>query len=116
AFTLQKLAIITGNEQYTRYATTILRLLADQIRRYPSAFGWTLCALDFYLSTPKEVVIVGPAADPEIDLFARAAWEPYLPNRVICSCAGDCENAQNLIPLLEGRVPSEEAVAYLCEA
>ncbi len=116
AFTLQKLAIITGNEQYKRYATTILRLLADQIRRYPSAFGWTLCALDFYLSKPKEVVIVGPAANPDVDLFARAAWEPYLPNRVICSCVGDCVNAQNLIPLLESRVPAEGAVAYVCEA
>jgi uncharacterized protein YyaL (SSP411 family) len=112
AFALQKLALLTGNEQYKRYATTILRLLADQISRYPSAFSWALCALDFYLSTPKEIVIVGP----DIDEFVRAAWQPYLPNRVICCCTGDWAEAQNLMPLLDGRVPASQPTAFVCEA
>ena len=63
AYALQRLALLTGNETYKRHATTILRLLADQIRRYPSAFSWALCGLDFYFSTPKEIAIVGPTGD-----------------------------------------------------
>jgi uncharacterized protein len=116
AFALQKLAVLTGNEQYKRYATTILRLLGDQIRRYPSAFGWALCALDFYLSTPKEVVVVGTAPGPDVDEFVRSAWQPYLPNRVICCCTGDCAEAQDLLPLLQGRVPASAPTAFVCEA
>jgi uncharacterized protein YyaL (SSP411 family) len=111
AFALQKLALLTGNEQYKRYATTILRLLADQIRRYPSAFSWALCALDFYLSTAKEIVIVGP----DTDEFVRAAWQHYLPNRVMCCCAGDCEEAQDVLPLFQGRLPAAQGAAYVCE-
>jgi len=116
AFALQKLALLTGNEQYKRYATTILRLLGDQIRGYPSAFSWALCGLDFDLSTPTEIVIVGASHGLAVDEFVRAAWESYLPNRVICCCVGDCEDAQDVIPLLQGRVPALQAVAYVCEA
>ena len=115
AFALQKLAVLTGNEQYKRYATTILRLVGDQIRRYPSAFSWGLCALDFYLSTPKEIVIVDAPARPGLAAYVQAVWQPYLPNRVICCCVGDCTAAQNLLPLLKGRVPASEITAYVCE-
>jgi uncharacterized protein len=115
AFALQKLALLTGNESYKRYATTILRLIGDQIRRYPSAFGWALSALDFYLSTPKEIVLVSPTPGPAFDELFRAAWQPYLPNRVICSEVGDYPEAQDMMPLLKGRVPASAPTAYLCE-
>jgi len=115
ALALEKLAVLTGNEPYKRYATTILRLIGDQIRRYPSAFGWALSALDFYLSGPKEIVIVSPTFGPAFDEFFRAAWQPYLPNRVICCGLGDYSEAQNILPLLEGRVPASEPMAYVCE-
>src|SRR5215510_7539979 len=59
ALALQRLALLTGNDDYRRRATTILRLIADHIRRYPSAFGFALSSLDFYLSSPVEVAIVG---------------------------------------------------------
>ena len=115
AFALQKLAVLTGSEQYKRYATTILRLLADQIRRYPSAFSWALCALDFYLDNPKEIVIIGPAQSRDFANFFRSAWRRYLPNRVICCCAGDCADAQDLIPLLKERASATEVIGYVCE-
>jgi len=63
ATVLLRLSALTGNEAYRRKAVTIFRLLASQIRRYPSAFGRLLCALDFHLSPPKEVVIIGDPAD-----------------------------------------------------
>ena len=116
AFALERLGLLTGNEGYKRHATTILRLLADQIRRYPSAFSWALCAVDFYLSTPKEIAIVGPQPGPELDEFVRIAWQTYLPNRVIVCSGGDPQEEQTLIPLLEGRVPTKRPRAYVCEA
>jgi uncharacterized protein YyaL (SSP411 family) len=115
AFALQKLAVLTGNQQYQRYATTIYRLVSDQIRRYPSAFGWALCGLDFHLSGAKEVVIVGPESGPAVEEFVKTAWRCYLPNRVICCCVGDCATAQKLIPLFEGRIPAPDPIVYVCE-
>jgi uncharacterized protein YyaL (SSP411 family) len=116
AFALQKLAILTANETYKRHATTILRLLADQIRRYPSAFSWALCATDFYLSNPKEVAIVGETGDPRFADFCRVFWETYLPNRVLALGAADHDAAESLIPLLADRRTATGSLAYVCEA
>jgi uncharacterized protein YyaL (SSP411 family) len=116
AFALQKLALLTGNETYQRHATTILRLLADQIRRYPSAYSWALCATDFYLSNPKEVAIVGEKGDPQFAEFRQAFWIEYLPNRVLALGGSDYDAAERLIPLLANRRTSDESRAYVCEA
>ena len=116
AFALQKLAVLTGNETYQRHATTILRLLADQIRRYPSAYSWALCATDFYLSNPKEVAIVGEHSDSSFAGFMRSFWEKYLPNRVLALGGADYERAEKLIPLLANRRSTSGSRAYVCEA
>jgi uncharacterized protein YyaL (SSP411 family) len=116
AFALQKLALLTGNETYQRHATTILRLLADQIRRYPSAYSWALCATDFYLSKPKEVAIVGEHGESSLAGFMCSFWEKYLPNRVLALGGADYERAEKLIPLLANRRTNSGSRAYVCEA
>jgi uncharacterized protein len=117
ALVLLKLAELTGNEDYRRRAITVLRLVADQLRRYPSAFGYALCALDFYLSTPKEIALIGQAYDNSLKSLFDAVWETYLPNRVIACCAKDCERAAEFIPFLRDRLPADgAATAYVCEA
>ena len=74
--------------------------------RGASEFAWALNALDLYLSTPKEIAIVGP---PESEI-ARAALAPFEPNAV--AAFGPAES----VPLLEGKdyVDGKPAV-YVCE-
>lgn len=116
AFALQKLALLTGNENYQRHAATILRLLADQIRRHPSAFSWALCALDFYLSKPKEIAVVAEGASPEFSDLLRVVWGRYLPNRVIAQSTGNFVTAAERVPLLAGKEPqSAIPTAFVCE-
>jgi uncharacterized protein YyaL (SSP411 family) len=117
AFALLKLGLLSGNEKYARHATTIFRFLADQIRRYPSAFSWALCGLDFYLSKPKEIALVADGRGPALQALTRVVWETYLPNRVIAVSAEDHERAAQIVPLLEGRgATSGLPTAYVCEA
>ena len=115
AFAMQKLSLLTGDEKYQRHATTILRLLADQIRRYPSAFSWALCGLDFYLSKPTEIALVGKESTPQLSDLQRVAWQTYLPNRVIANCTENHEQAAQIVPLLRGRAPVGEPRAFVCE-
>ena len=116
AMSLLRLSLLTGDEDYRRRATTILRLVADQIRRYPSAFGFALTALDFYLAAPLEVALL--VSDPKAlfgDLW-RTLWTTYLPNRIIVPLAGDDPHARELLPLLKAReAPKAGATAYVCE-
>src|SRR5687768_6901198 len=59
AESLLRLARLTGDERYARHAVTVLRLQSDALIRYPSAFGRLLCAMDFYLSSPREIAVIG---------------------------------------------------------
>jgi uncharacterized protein len=113
---LLRLAIFTGQEAYRRHAITALRLLADHIRRYPSAFGLALCAVDFYLSSPKEIALVGPD-HAQLAPLSRVVWQTYLPNRVIASTtAVSAPDASRLVPLLQKRELLEgKPTAFVCE-
>jgi uncharacterized protein len=103
---LLRLARIYGDDELERQAVGVLRLVHTALARMPSAFGWALCALDLYLSPPRELAIIG---SPE-DEVARAALAPFDPNAVVAF--GPNED----VPLLAGksRVEGEPAV-YVCE-
>ena len=110
AMALLRLAILDGKEEFRNLATATLREIADQVRRYPSGFGYALSAVDFLLSTPKEVAIVGN--NPfDIQPMLQEVWRRYLPNKVVAASFGI-----ESIPLLEGRTPINGLpTAYVCE-
>jgi uncharacterized protein YyaL (SSP411 family) len=106
AFVLLRIARIWGDDELERRAVGVLRLVRDVVSRAPSAFGWALCALDLYLSPPRELAIVGgPGSD-----IARAALRGFDPNAVVAFGPADG------VPLLEGKtlVDGQPAV-YVCE-
>ncbi|MFN2512910.1 MAG: thioredoxin domain-containing protein [Pyrinomonadaceae bacterium] len=113
---LLRLAALTDNEEYRRRAITILRLIADPMRRYPSGFGRALCALDFYLGTPKEIVIIGGHELPQTRLLRNAVWQAYVPNRVVAQAEPGERRSSEVIPLLRDRpLINDRPTAYVCE-
>jgi uncharacterized protein YyaL (SSP411 family) len=106
AYVLLRLARIWGDGELERQAVGVLRLLGDSLGRGPTEFAWALNALDLYLSTPRELAVIGPP-DAEV---ARAALEPFAPNAVVAF--GPAED----VPLLAGKglVDGKPAV-YVCE-
>jgi len=116
AFALLRLALLLGNDDYRRRAITILRLMSNQISRYPSAFGFALNALDFYLGSPLEIAIVGNQDNAGLLQLWRILWGTYLPNRIIALSGGASEHAAFQIPLLSGRQPvGTHATAFVCQ-
>ena len=106
---LLRLAVLTGKENYRNLAIAVLREIGDQVRRYPSGFGYALSAADFLFSTPKEIAIVGNSLD-DIGPLLREGWRKYLPNKVVAAGFGT-EN----IPLLENRpLQNGQPTAYVC--
>ncbi|HEU4766543.1 MAG TPA: thioredoxin domain-containing protein, partial [Pyrinomonadaceae bacterium] len=108
---LLRLAVLTSNEQYRNLAIAVFREAGGAARRYPSGFGYLLSAIDFLLSTPKEVAVVGET-EGDIEPLLRETWRPYLPNKVVApNFTGKSE-----LPLLQDRTPVEgRATAYVCE-
>ena len=111
ALVLLRLATLTGRENYRNLGTAVLREISDQTRRYPSGFGYALSAMDFLLSTPKEVAIVGKD-QTDIQPMLAETWRRYLPNKVVAA-GGE---ATEFTPLLENRpLVNGLATAYVCE-
>ena len=113
---LLRLALMTDNADYRRRATTLLRLVAETLKRYPSGFGRALCALDFHLSTPKEIVLArGSSATGSRDL-EREIWQRYLPNKVVVAFDAADGRAAEILPMLRDRKTLNGlATAYVCE-
>ena len=117
AFALLKLSALTANDDYRRRATTVLRLMANQMRRYPSAFGFALTALDFHLSSPLEIVIVGSRDDARFLELSQYLWQDYIPNRVVATCTEQFDRSAEIIPLFRGRNTLEtRPTAFVCQA
>jgi hypothetical protein len=106
AFVLLRLARIYGDDELEHRAAGVLRLLHANLGRIPTAFGWALCALDLYLSPPRELAIIGAPSDE----VARTALAPFDPNAVVAF--GPAED----VPLLaEKQQVDGKPTLYACE-
>jgi uncharacterized protein YyaL (SSP411 family) len=106
AHVLLRLGRIWGDDELEKLGVSVLQLVAPTLTRAPGAFGWALCALDLWLSPPRELAIVGP---PD-SAVARAALAPFAPTTV--AALGPASG----VPLLAGKtlVDGRPAV-YVCE-
>jgi uncharacterized protein YyaL (SSP411 family) len=105
---LLKLSKIYGDTGFARYATTGLRIVASQMKRYPGAFGRALSAMEFDQGSVREVVIVG-ARGSDLEEFMSIH---YLPDTVLYLTDG---NAGTETALLEGRgMIDGKPTAYVC--
>ena len=113
---LLRLSVVTGNEEYATKAISPLRSLAELMGRAPAGTGRWIAALDFYLSTPKEVAVIGPQEDPSTVALLREVNGRYLPNRVVVGAADEAAASATGLPLLEGRgMVNGTPTAYVCE-
>ncbi|MDQ3688465.1 MAG: thioredoxin domain-containing protein [Chloroflexota bacterium] len=113
---LQRLALLTGDEEMARRAQSILRAVAQALERQPSAFGRMLCAADRSLGEPIDVVVVG-GGDEGASSAARALREaavgPFVPDLVLTGVADGDPHAE--WPLYRGKDARRgRPTAYAC--
>ena len=112
---LLKLAILRDNPEWKETAAKVLRSLAPVMEQHPYSFARLLCALDFYLSTPKEIVLIGEMQEETVQEFLAAIYEKYLPNKIL-ALGGHSDAYEKIVPLFAGKTLIEgEAAAYICE-
>ena len=112
---LLRMAILAGREDWRERAERILNRLNSAIQGYPSAFAYLASQLDFALSGPHEIALVGDPESEEMRGLLEVLRGPYRPNQVVALCRPGEEEATRWIPLLAGREQVDgRATAYVC--
>ena len=113
---LLKLAVITGNEDYRVKAATPLRTLRELMGRAPAGTGHWIATLDFYVSSPKEVVIIGPRDDSATTALMQIVNGGFFPNKVLVGADSADDAGKYGLPLLEARgMVDGKPTAYVCQ-
>jgi uncharacterized protein YyaL (SSP411 family) len=111
---LLRAATTFGEPAWEEAAVRAIDAEAVAARAYPLAFGRLLSAASRRFLPPVEVAIVGPRADAATRALARAALEPWLPQRVLVG-ADENEALPFPVPLLESRpLHGGRPTAYVC--
>ena len=105
---LQRLAHLFDTQELAKPAIDALRLAHVYMQRAAQAVPTWLAALDFYVSTPKEIAFTGPRDDALLGVVNTR----FLPNRVI---AANVDGRADGIALLRDKPPTDTPTAYVCE-
>ena len=113
---LLKLAKLTGKEHFEQTAVISLRSMQELMRQNPLGFSNWLCALDFYLSTPKEIAIIGQRENPAAVELLHALCNVWLPNKVVAAYDPDDPTPVSDLRLLENRqMIKNQPTVYICQ-
>jgi len=112
---LLRLYHFTGKEDYLKKAEKVLRLYHDGMDNQPFGLTAMLCALDFYLEGPKEVVFVGQREDEAMRDLLGEFQSFYHPNTTL-QVVEPGEPLGKISPLLEGKSQIDgKPTVYVCQ-
>lgn len=101
---------LSGDERYEKFAVATLRLMTEMIARSPTGFGRALSAIEHHFDIPREIVIVGDAADG----VRNAIYGRYLPTVTLARSTDPDEDAAH-VSLFAERRSDNGALVYFCE-
>jgi len=114
--TMLRLSALTGSGADLARAERLLRLFRNPMEDNPFGFGNLLCALDWYVETPREVVVVGDHTGADTRALLEAIHLEFVPNKVILVVGphelGDVPAVGELLAG-KGQVDGK-ATAYVC--
>ena len=108
ALVLQRVSHLLDERDLGKAAVDALRVARIYMERAAQAVPTWLCALDFYLATPKEIAFTGPL-DPKLLDVVHAR---FLPNRIMAASA---DGNPPDVALLRDKPPTGRPTAYVCE-
>jgi len=113
AFGLLRLAGLAIEPRYAELARRSLVQVQPLLAQYPLGFGQWLIALDYALSHPREIAIVGDPEAADTRALLDVCVTGYRPYQIVALGAPDPETSA--VPLLRGRSQVEgRATAYVC--
>jgi uncharacterized protein YyaL (SSP411 family) len=111
---LLAMAAYTGESRYETPALQTLTRLQEAMVQYPSAFTYWLGTLEFALSAPKEIAVIGSLNTKPAQQMLNFLRRDYYPNQVI-AVAEETKTAGHP-PLVENRPALDgQTTVYVCQ-
>ena len=118
ALNLVRLAQLTDTPLFQTRAERLFSFFFPRLQNSPAAMPQLLVALDFYLTTPTQIVLAGQLAAPDTQALLQAIHSRFLPNKILLFADGGAGQAalSEYLPFLKSLTPLDgKATAYLCE-
>jgi uncharacterized protein YyaL (SSP411 family) len=116
AMVLLRLFSFTGEQGYHDRAEHLFRVFRGVMAHNAYGSSAMLCALDWYVTTPQEIVVVGTRGDMRTEGLLSTIHRRYLPNRAVLVVeasrrAGECD-----VPFAAGKTTvNGQPTAYVCQ-
>ena len=115
---LLRLGLFTGNTRWQELARQNIDLFSGSLHKYPETMPGMLTAMEWLLSTSREIVIVGEQNENGTDRLLREVRDHFLPNTILILKNHDAGSSHILqsLPYLEGmQMTGDQATAYVCQ-
>jgi uncharacterized protein YyaL (SSP411 family) len=114
---LLRLAAFTGEASYRERAEAYLQAVAELLARHPQSFGYALGALDFALSSAREIALIGATDSQDTQSLLAVINQRYLPNSVLAATVptGSDTTTQPVSLLADRPAINGQATAYVCQ-
>jgi len=113
---LLKLGYMTDNKELIDKAEKCLKLFSDDLKRLPFSSPQMLCALSFYLHSPKEIIISGSKDSESFNSLIEVINNTYIPNRITLYADDELIEISKFIKSITGDSKVKDtAEVYVCE-
>jgi uncharacterized protein YyaL (SSP411 family) len=112
---LLRLFSFTREERYYDGAERTLRAFRGVMKHNPYGAAAMLCALDWHVAQPKEIVVVGSRGNPLTEALLATVHRHYIPNRVVLTVEEPPRSGEVPLPLASGKTDVQASpAAYVC--
>ena len=118
AMNLIRISQMTDDTILKKMLETMIGRIGVQVQQAPHAMPLMMAAIDFFLTTPKQIVIAGKRDSADTRKFLEEIARRYLPNKILLLADGDSnqEFLASRLPFLASMTSLENRVtAYICE-
>jgi uncharacterized protein YyaL (SSP411 family) len=116
ALVLLRLFSFTREQRYHDRAEHLFHVFRSVMEHNAYGSSAMLCALDWYLTTPQEIVVVGTRGDPMTEALLSTVHRRYLPNRAVLVVEASRRAGESDLALAAGKTSvNGQPTAYVCQ-
>jgi hypothetical protein len=116
ASVLLRLFSFTREQKYYDRAEHLFRVFRNVMEQNAYGSSAMLCSLDWYLTTPREIVVLGTRGDARTESLLSTVHQRYLPNRAVLVADNSRRGGESDLPLTIGKTSvNGQATVYVCQ-